>query len=468
MRRSAGPIAAAASGLVLAGCLVGPAYRPPPAPSAAAYKEAALPPAAALSDAATRPDWWTAFGDGELSALEARAAAANQSVLAADAAWREARALIGVQRAALFPTVGLNAGAGASGGGGLPTTQSYSLGLGASWAPDFFGRVRRQIESARDTAQASAADLANARLAVESELALDYISLRQIDEEKRLLDETAAAYQLTLTITENKYRVGVAALGDVLTARGQLQSTQAQDADLIQQRARLEHAIAVLIGVPPAGLALRSAPWKLTLPTIPVGVPSALLRRRPDIVAAERSMASANAQIGVAVAAYYPNITLTGQAGFAAGELGALFSAASWAWSASGSAAETIFDGGARKSQVAAARAAYEQAVANWRQTVLTAFVQVEDNLAAQRVFAHELVLREAAARSARGAEAIARNQYRAGQVDETTVVVAQANALAARTSELAVEAERLMTAVDLIAALGGGWSRDTDPRLAP
>ena len=461
----------------LGGCLVGPNYRRPSAPTSGTYKEAQGWALANPSDAADRRDWWTVFGDPILNDLETRVATSNQTLAGAEAAYRQARALVAEQRAALFPIVALNAAASVSGGGargatapvtvggtpppvtvGSGVTQAYSLGLGATWEPDLWGRVRRTIENARAAAQASAADLANTRLSAQMELAADYISLRQFDEEKRLLDATAAGYARSLTITQNRYNVGVAAKSDVLSAQTQLQTTQADDADLAQQRARMEHAIAILAGEPPASLTLAPAPWSLRLPLIPAGLPSTLLERRPDIAAAERLAAAANALIGVQTAAYYPSLTLTGQAGLGASELGQLFNTSNFVWSLGASAAETIFDAGARRARVAEARAAYDQAVANYRQTVLTAFGQVEDNLAAQRVLAGELALRQAAAQAAEANAVIARNQYLAGQVDYTAVVVAQATALTARTTELQIEAARLTTAVDLIAALGGGW----------
>jgi NodT family efflux transporter outer membrane factor (OMF) lipoprotein len=444
--------------LSLSACIVGPNYHRPAAPTPMTYKETAGWTPAKPSDAADRLDWWTAFDDPILNNLEDRVAKSNQTVLAAAAAYEQARALVAEQRAALYPTVSLTGAPGASGTIGKSTVQSYSLGLGATWAPDFFGRVRREIQSAKATAESEADDLANTRLAEQTEVALDYVQLRQLDEEKRILDATVEAYDRTLSITQNKYKVGVAAKSDVLTALAQLRSTQASDTDLEQQRPRLEHAIAILVGVPPAELTLPSAPWTLAMPTIPPGMPSTLLQRRPDIAAAERTAASASALIGVQVAAYYPSVTLTGGIGFASSELGPLLSASNAVWSAAGSAAETLFDGGARHAAVSAARAYYDEQVANYRQTVLTAFGQVEDNLAAQRVLVGEQTLSMQARDAANAAETIARNEYDAGQVDYTTVVVAQATALADRTAELQVEASRLTAAVDLIAALGGGW----------
>jgi len=461
----------------LSGCLVGPNYHRPTTPITPAFKEAAGWVPAQPSSAAEHQDWWTAFGDPTLDALEARVIVANQTVAAAEAAYRQAAAVVRVDRAALFPTVSATgsvtySGSGSGGGGvlvngsggGVTTSgsggggASYRLGLGGSWAPDLFGAVRRTIEGARANAGVSAANLANARLLAETEVALDYVQLCQQDEELRILDATTAAYARTLAIAQNKYNAGVVAKNDLLNARAQLSTTQAQATDLIQTRAKLEHAIAILTGQPPAALTLDPGPWRLALLDIPPGVPSTLLQRRPDIAAAEHSVTAANAQIGVQVAAYFPSLTLTGSGDFASNELGKLFNASSFFYSVGASAAETVLDFGARRGRVAAARAVYDQSVANYRQTVLTAFGQVEDDLAAQRVFAREQSLRQSSLADAAASEVIARNQYNAGQVDFTSVVVAQTSALNARNAELQVEASRLATEIDLIAALGGGW----------
>ncbi|MHB8529320.1 MAG: efflux transporter outer membrane subunit [Caulobacteraceae bacterium] len=472
--RSSAVLAQAVAVVSLAGCLVGPNYRRPAVPTPAAFKEARGWALAIPSDAADRRDWWVVFGDPVLNDLEARVEVSNQNLAAAEAAYRQARALVSEQRAALFPTVNLNGSANVSGGGGRTSTAgagqsrgtvaSYTVGAGASWAPDIWGAVRRAVQGARANAQASAADLANARLSAQMELAADYVALRQFDENKRLLDDTVAAYARSLQITQNKYRAGVSARSDVFSAQSQLDSTRAQDADLVQQRAKVEHAIAILTGAPPAQLTLATTAWTLKPPQIPAALPSTLLERRPDIAAAERLAAAANAQVGVQTAAYYPSLSLTGQAGFDSTNLAKLFSASNFVWSLGASAAETVFDAGLRHARVAAARAAYDQAVANYRQTVLTAFGQVEDNLAAQRVLAGEEGLRASASAAADANERITLNQYRAGLVDYTTVVVAEATALADRTALLQTQAARLTTAVDLIGALGGGWSATDAP----
>lgn len=471
---------AAALAAPLAACMVGPTYRTPPSPVTPAFKEAEGWTPAQPSDAADRRDWWKVFNDPLLDDLEAKVAVSNQTLAAAEATYRQAHALVAQDRAALFPTLNIafsdsatkSGGAGAIVTNGVSTSgpggqvrSTYEPSIGASWAPDIWGQVRRQIQGAKAGAQASAATLAGAKLSAQTELAADYIQLRQLDEETRLLTATAAAYQRTLDITRNKYAAGVAARSDLLSAQSQLKTAQANLTDLAQQRARAEHAIAILTGAPPAALTIAPAPWSLKPPEIPATTPSVLLQRRPDIATAERQMAQANAQIGVAVSAYFPTLSLTGQGGYASSQLDQLFNASNSFWSVGAQVAEAVFDAGARRARVAGARAAYEQAVANYRQTVLTAFGQVEDNLAAQRVLAIEEGQRREAAEAADLAETIARNEYAAGTVDYTAVAAAQANALSARNSDLSVQAQRLTTAVDLIEALGGGWTTAALPR---
>jgi NodT family efflux transporter outer membrane factor (OMF) lipoprotein len=461
----AGGAPALALCLALGGCLVGPNYHRPSAPTPPAFKEADGWSPAAPSDAADRKDWWTVFGDPVLNDLEAKVTVSNQTLAADEAAYRVAHATVAQDRAALFPTVTLDASATQAKSPGAGRATTYEPTIGGTWALDTWGAVRRQVESAKGAAQASAATLANARLSIQTELAADYIALRQLDEEKRLYDDTVAAYQRTLAITQNKYKAGVAAQSDVLTARGNLLSAQAADTDLIQQRAKMEHAIALLLGEPPAAVTLASGPWTLKLPEIPPAVPSAILQRRPDIAAAERQAQEAHALIGARIAAYFPNITLSGDAGSESSQLGRLFSASTGLWSIGASAAETVFDAGSRAAQVRGARAGYDEAVANYRQTVLTAFGQVEDNLAAQRVYGpEEAQLKDAADVAIRNV-AITKNEYQAGTVDFTTVATAETTALSAQRSLLALQASRLTTAVDLIEALGGGWTTAQLPR---
>jgi NodT family efflux transporter outer membrane factor (OMF) lipoprotein len=458
----------------LSACEVGPNYHQPTAPTTPAYKEIAGWTAAQPSDAADRANWWTVFNDPVLNDLEQKVATSNQTLAAAQAAYQEARALVAEQRAALWPSVTANgsatvskSGAGGSVVGGTVITgsrgvvQDYNLQLGGTWEPDIWGKVRRTIENARATAQASAADLVNTRLSSQMELAADYISLRQLDEEKRLDDDTVKAYQESLTITRNKYNAGNAALSDVDAAETQLHNAKAADIALAQTRAQTEHAIAILTGQPPAAVTIAPAAWTLQPVAIPPGVPSTLLQRRPDVAAAERQAAAASANIGVAVAGYYPNITLTGTGGTETQSIGELFSPQTFFWNAGVSAAETIFNGGLTRAQVRAARAGYDEAVANYRQAVLTAFGQVEDNLAAQRVLAQEQPELQAAVNSADQDLRIVENQYKSGTVDYTSVVVAQTADYSAHNAELTLEASRLTTTVDLIVALGGGWNAE-------
>jgi NodT family efflux transporter outer membrane factor (OMF) lipoprotein len=460
----------------LCACEVGPYYHRPAAPTPTVYKRIEGWTPAQPSDAADRADWWTVFNDPTLNDLESKVAISNQNLIAAEAAYRQARALVSEQRAALWPTINGTAAASASHSGagaelqtGTGTTtgpntgrgvlQNYQLELGGTWEPDVWGRIRREIENARANAQASAADLANARLSAQMELAADYITLRELDEQKRFDDDTVKAYAESLKITQNKFDAGVAAQSDVDQAETTLHNEMAADTALESQRAVQEDAIAILTGVPPASLDLPSAPWTLTPVDIPPGVPSTLLERRPDVAAAERQAAAASAEIGVATAGYYPDITLTGSGGTDASKLAQLFSPQSLLWSVGAQAAETIFNGGLTHAQVQAARASYDEAVANYREAVLTAFDQVEDNLAAQRVLAAEQPDLQASVKSADDALRITQNEYRAGTVDYTTVVVAQAAALSAHNAELQLEANRLTTTVDLIVALGGGWN---------
>jgi NodT family efflux transporter outer membrane factor (OMF) lipoprotein len=457
----------------LSACEVGPNYHQPSAPTPQTYKEIKGWTAAQPSDAADRADWWTVFNDPLLNDLEQKVVVSNQNLAAAEAAYRQASAIVSEQRAALWPTLSGNGAAtvsqtGGSGGAigtngalisGRGTVQDYSLQLGATWEPDIWGKVRRQIENAKASAQASAADLANTRLSAQMTLAADYITLRQLDEQKRYDDDTVKAYAESLSITRNKYNAGNAALSDVDAAETQLHNAKAAAIALGQQRDMAEHAIAILVGQPPADLAIGPGPWTLQPVAIPPGVPSTLLQRRPDVASAERQAAAASANIGVATAGYYPNVTLTGTGGTEAESIGALFSPQTFFWNAGVSAAETIFNGGLTHAQVQAARAGYDQAVANYRQAVLTAFGQVEDNLSAQRVLAEEQPELQAAVNSADQDLRIVLNEYKAGTVDYTSVVVAQTADYSAHNAELALEANRLTTTVDLIVALGGGWN---------
>jgi NodT family efflux transporter outer membrane factor (OMF) lipoprotein len=460
----------------LSACEVGPNYHRPTAPTPPAYKEIQGWAPASPQDAASRADWWTIFGDPVLNGLEEKVATNNFTLAADLAAYEQSRALVAEQRAALFPTVTgsgsansqKSAGGGStisSGGtvipGGKGAVQNYTLQLGGTWEPDLWGKVRRSIENARGTSQATYADLVNAKLSAEMELAADYIILRALDEQKRFDDDTVKAYAESLKVTQNKYNAGVSALSDVDSAATLLHNVRAADTALGQQRAQMEHAIAVLVGVPPADFSIAPGAWTLKPIDVPPGVPSTLLQRRPDVAAAERQAAAASANIGVATAGYFPNLTLSGTGGTEGLKIAQLFSPQSFFWSVGVSAAQTIFNAGLTTAQVHAARAGYDQAVATYRQTVLSALQQVEDNLAAQRVLAAEQPDLQASAAASDQAARILTNQYNAGTVDYTSVVVADAAAYNAHNAELQLEASRLGTTVDLIVALGGGWNAD-------
>lgn len=452
---------------LLAGCAKGREYVPPTAPVASAYKE--TPPGwrvAEPADLLDRGPWWLLFNDPLLDELERKVEVSNQTLAAAEAAYRQARALVREQRASFFPTVSLEgsgtrsqASSGSTGIRRNPET-SYRIDIGATWEPDVWGRIRNTVTVAEANAEASAADLASARLSAQGELATNYLQLRSVDAAVELLIATVDAYREALRITRNRYDAGIAPMTDVLQAETQLTSTEADLEGLDRQRAQLEHAIAVLVGQAPGDFSipvrLQSDP---AIPEIPPGLPSALLLRRPDIAASERRVASANASIGVAEAAFFPDFTLTGVYGFSGPELGRLISASSSLWSLGLSVAQTAFDAGARTARADQAKAEYDQTVAIYRQTVLSAFGDVEDQLAAARVLARQHELRQRASAAADEAERMALNQYQAGRLGYSDVIVSQVAALNARRQLAQVAADRQTSAVALIQALGGGWS---------
>ncbi len=463
--------------LLLAGCTVGPDYHRPAALSGPpAFKELAGWHPAAPREAAARGVWWAVFDDPVLDGLERQVVVTNQTVRAAAAAYGQARALVGEAQAGLFPTLGvapnvsrssLNGITGLGGGGLGKAFTQYSVQGSAAWDLDVWGRIRRQIEVQQAAAEISAADLANAALSAEVLLATDYFNLRAADALADLLNQTIVAYRRSLEITRNEYDAGTASRGDVLTADAQLKTIEAQLVGVGVQRAQYEHAIAVLSGHAPAELTIPVGPLAATVPVMPPGLPSLLLERRPDIAAAERNMAAANAQIGVAIAAYYPDITLSGAFGFAGAPLSQLFTVANRVWSLGAAASEPLLEGGLRLATVAAARAGYDQTVALYRQTVLTAFQQVEDNLAALRILEQQAVAEDAAVTASRRATDVALNEYRAGTVNYTTVILTQTQLLLDQQTALAVQQSRLVAAVALIGALGGGWSvADLPPKV--
>jgi NodT family efflux transporter outer membrane factor (OMF) lipoprotein len=344
------------------------------------------------------------------------------------------------------------------------TINDYLAPLTASWSIDVWGRVRRQVEAGTASAQASAALLQSVRLLTQAQVAQNYFQLRTLDAQKKLLEETTIAYQTSLKLTQNRYASGVASRADVLQAETLLKSTQAQAIDIGVQRAQLEHAIALLLGKPAPLFSIPVVPLSVVPPAIPVGVPSELLERRPDIAAAERNMAAANAQIGVAKAAFYPTVTLNGSAGFESSDLSNWLTWPSRFWSLGTGISEAVFEGGLRRAQTAAARAAYDATVASYRQTVLTAFQQVEDNLAALRILEGEAQVQQGAVQAARQSVTVALNQYKAGTVNYLTVVVVQAAALNNEITAVNIQNRRMTAAVNLIQALGGGWSASELP----
>ncbi len=461
--------------LLLSACSLAPHYRRPvTAAIPASFREAPGWRVAVPSDAVARGEWWTLFNDPVLDQLQRKVLVSNQNLAAAKAAYDQARALVREQRAALLPTIDLSANASKVGsfGSGNPTIGSgtvttggrerYALTIGASWEPDLWGRIGNSVKQAGAQAAASRADLANATLSAQGELALNYVQLRGVEAQKAILDATIGAYQRALTITGNRYKAGVVARSDVLQAETALRNARADAADLDRQRALFEHAIAVLVGENPSSFALPAGKWSRSVPEVPSILPAALLERRPDIAAAERRVAAANAGIGIERAAFFPTIDLSGDAGYNARSLGALFDAASSVWSLGLSGVLTLFDFGARSARVAQARAAYEQTAAQYRQTVLTAFQQTEDQLAAVRVLATVSEERTGAAVAANRAEEIARNQYLAGLIGYSDVIVAQTAALSARRSEAQAVVDRQSATVSLIQAIGGNWQDGT------
>ena len=444
--------------LLITGCAVGPSYQRPLMPEVVAYKEAGDWVTATPLDALERGPWWQLFNDPVLNGLAVRVEVSNQNVAAAVAAYAQARSLVAEQRAGLFPTVTL--GGGASRAQSSSNTRSnYQASLGASWEPDVWGRLQSAAQGAAAVEAASAADLATARLSAQGELAVNYLSLRQQDAQRALLTTTLAGYVRALEIAQNRYTAGVAAKTDVLQAQTQLANAQADEAGLQRTRAQLEHAIAVLVGQAPSDFTLPAQTlWQPSVPEVPVGVPSTLLQRRPDIAAAERRVASANAQIGLARTAHYPNIGLNASAGTAASRVADLLSAPAAVWSLGLSAAQVLFDGGARNARVDTATAAYDQTVARYRQVVLSAFQNVEDQLASGRVLQAQQTLRVQASSAADQVEQQVLNRYRSGQISYTEVITAQTTALNARRALVQATADRQTTAVALIQALGGGW----------
>jgi NodT family efflux transporter outer membrane factor (OMF) lipoprotein len=450
----------------LAGCTVGPDYVRPEAKIPSEFKESKGWKQARPRDTVLSEKWWEIFNDSRLNSLEEQVAAANQSIIQAEAQYRQAQHLVQSAQSAFFPILNLTGTTNrfrAASGQNVAVSGVRSL-FGAAgaiaWEPDLWGSISRQVEANADSAQASAATLQALRLSSEATLADDYFQLKALDAQKALLDETVDAYSRTLQIIKNRYAVGMVAKSDVMQAETQLESVRAQAINLGVQRAKLEHAIAVLIGKTPAELSLAAVPLDLQPPPIPVSLPSELLERRPDIAAAERKIAAANAQIGVAKAAYYPSLNLAATNGFQSSTLDTLFKAASryWALGPAG-AALTVFDGGAKNAQYKQAIDGFDASVAAYRQTVLTGFQEVEDNLAALRILDEEKQVQGKAVAAANQALALTINQYKAGTVSYLNVMVAQTAALSNRQTAVQLHSDRMSASVQLVKALGGGWN---------
>ena len=453
--------------LVLSGCMVGPDYHRPQVAVPVSYKELPGWTAAAPAAEAPKGDWWKAFNDPLLDELEPMVSVSNQTVRQDYANYQAALAEVQVARSALFPTIGITgagtkqrtASSNANAASFRPVSTSGSLEGNVSWAPDLWGKVRRTVEQNKATAQASQATLANATLSEQTALATAVIELRVSDANIDLLQKTVDAYKEYLRLVANQGAAGTTAPSDVITARTQLENTQSSLIALGVARAQYAHAIAVLVGKNPEELDIPHSTTLPTLPNVPAGVPSTLLQRRPDIAVAERQMAAENAAIGVAVAAYYPSLSLSGADGFSQSPLAGLLHVANHVWSLGANASETIFDAGERHGEVAAAKATYEAAVANYRGTVLTALQNVENDLSGLRILGQQAEVLDSAVRDATQGAQIAFNEYQAGTVDYTTAATAQATQLSTQQNALNVQQQRLLNAVSLIGDMGGGWS---------
>jgi NodT family efflux transporter outer membrane factor (OMF) lipoprotein len=463
----------AAAGLLLTACKVGPNYHRPAAPVPDAYKE--LPPGWKLGaprDDQDRGEWWKIFDDPELDRLEGQVNISNQNVKLYEAEYAQAVALLKEAEASLYPTVTVNFGAQRGGGGGGTAAVSSAVGSGAggtthteftlegllSWQPDIWGTIRRQVESRKAGAQVSQANLANARLSAQATLATDYFDLRAADSLRKLLAQSVSLNQRALAITQNMLTSGTATNGDVAAAQAALEAAQAQLVAVDQQRGTFEHAIAMLTGHLPSELAIPAEPLTSTVPEVPVSLPSELLERNPSVAAAERQMRQENALIGVAIGAYFPTISLTGLGGYAGNPLSTLVRRPNRIWSVGGTASDTLFQGGQQVAAVALARANYDQYVAAYRQTVLSTFQSVEDQLLALRVLRGESDFASRAADHAQVAVNVAMNQFNAGTVSYTTVITDIQALLADQESLLTIRQNELVADVSLIEALGGGW----------
>ena len=462
--------------ILLAGCTVVPKYVRPSVPTAPedSFKESQGWKTAQPSDQTLRGDWWEIFGDPQLNKLESELTVSNQNLKVANARFVEARAMVHFNRASEFPTISTNPGIeslrNSANAPYLPstsTTGDFSLPFDLSYELDLWGRVRRTVSASREEAQASAGDLESVSLSLHAELAFDYFQLRSADAQKKLLDDTVKTYQDALQLTTNRFEGGAAPKSDVAQAKTQLQTTMVQDTDIAVQRAQYEHAIAVLLGKPPAAFSLPMSPLDLTPPDISAGLPSQLLERRPDIAAAERRVAEANDQIGIARAAYFPTVTLGATAGLEGNSIADWFTWPSRFWAVGPSMGETLFDGGRRHATAQSARANYDAAVATYRETTLTAFQQVEDNLAALRVLEQEAQQQHQATASAQESLQIFKNRYVGGADPYLDVLTAQTIDLQNERNDVDIQRRRMDASVLLIKALGGGWTVSELPKTA-
>jgi NodT family efflux transporter outer membrane factor (OMF) lipoprotein len=469
-------ILGAFSMMLLAGCTVGPKYARPSVATAPvdAFKETDGWKPAQPSDQGLRGKWWEIFGDPQLNALENELTASNQELKVANARFVEARAKVHFNRAAQFPTISTSPGIESLRESAntpyLPatsTTGDFVLPFDLSYELDVWGRVRRTVSASREEAQATAGDLATVNLSLHAELAYDYFELRSADAQKKLLDDTVKTYQDALQLTVNRFEGGATPKSDVAQAQTQLQTTMVQDTDVAEQRARFEHAIAVLIGKPPAEFSLPASPLNLAPPDVSAGLPSELLERRPDIAAAERRVAEANDQIGIARAAYFPTVLLSASAGFLGDSITNWFTWPSRFWAVGPSMAETLFDGGRRRATSTAARANYDATVANYRESALTAFQQVEDNLAALRILGQEAQQQKEATASAEESLQIFNNRYIGGRDPYLQVLTAQTIALQNERNDVDILRRRMDASVLLVKALGGGWTVSELPKTA-
>lgn len=451
----------ALAGVVLSGCALGPNYQRPDAPAALEFRHTPGWKVAQPMDLQASVEWWSLYQDAPLADLLKSLETSNQNLRAAEAAWREARALVGGSRSALYPTASGQVGTTRS-GNEIGVGKSNDLALGLSWQLDIWGQVRRQVESSEANAQASAAEWAGVRLSQQSELVQNYLQLRVIDEQMRLLNATIVAYKRSLRTTENRYKAGMVTRADVSQALTQLRNTQAQRLDLDWQRARYEHAIALLVGSTPNAVRVASVNTLPALPVLPMAVASTLLERRPDIAAAERRVMSANAEIGVAKTAYFPDLTLSASGGYRGSNLADWITMPNRFWSIGPQFAMTLFDAGLRSSKVEQAEARYDQQVARYRQTTLQAIGEVEDALVQLNVLAQEIVVQREALVASQDALKLTQNQYDAGVVDYLSVSIAQTAALNSERTLLNLLAMQLTASVQLISALGGGWQMDT------